>query len=224
MQESCSQSSDDANTTRRISVETSPLHRDPDDDDYDYEYKYKVSNCNTSKCIPAERVIDKRIVRHKYSIGAEISVKSAPNSPLRRSLLQSVKKQIAMSMEHCNNVVQDIAAPLLSKKRRISSSSKKLRSASASRIGDNGFDDGLCRHPIATDSTHSDDDDMDDAENIELSHLNGFAVRSKRESSKGHHFISVQLMAPSWCDKCGDFIWGVYKQCLKCKSRYFAPI
>jgi len=34
----------------------------------------------------------------------------------------------------------------------------------------------------------------------------------------GHRFISANLSQPTWCDKCGDFIWGVYKQCLICTS------
>lgn len=33
----------------------------------------------------------------------------------------------------------------------------------------------------------------------------------------GHDFVLKQLSNPTWCDKCGDFIWGVYKQCLKCR-------
>jgi len=37
-------------------------------------------------------------------------------------------------------------------------------------------------------------------------------------TSRGHRFISANLSQPTWCDKCGDFIWGVYKQCLICTS------
>ena len=37
----------------------------------------------------------------------------------------------------------------------------------------------------------------------------------------GHDFILKQLSNPTWCDKCGDFIWGVYKQCLKCRRKFF---
>lgn len=36
----------------------------------------------------------------------------------------------------------------------------------------------------------------------------------------GHHFIPCHLSNPTWCDYCGDFIWGVYKQCLRCQSEY----
>jgi len=49
-------------------------------------------------------------------------------------------------------------------------------------------------------------------------------VRYQREldeltvTSHGHRFISANLIQPTWCDKCGDFIWGIYKQCLICTS------
>lgn len=34
----------------------------------------------------------------------------------------------------------------------------------------------------------------------------------------GHRFVPVNLKAPNWCDKCGEFIWGMYKQCYICIS------
>ncbi|KHJ96450.1 phorbol esters/diacylglycerol binding domain protein [Oesophagostomum dentatum] len=34
----------------------------------------------------------------------------------------------------------------------------------------------------------------------------------------GHNFISITLMHPTWCDKCGDFIWGLLKQACKCEK------
>ena len=37
-------------------------------------------------------------------------------------------------------------------------------------------------------------------------------------TDRGHRFISANLSQPTWCDKCGDFIWGVYKRCLICTS------
>ena len=39
------------------------------------------------------------------------------------------------------------------------------------------------------------------------------------QKSHGHTFVSINLSSPTWCDKCGDFIWGVYKQCLVCTSK-----
>jgi len=50
---------------------------------------------------------------------------------------------------------------------------------------------------------------------LELAHLDSSPV-----SSHGHRFISANLNQPTWCDKCGDFIWGVYKQCLICTSTF----
>ena len=41
---------------------------------------------------------------------------------------------------------------------------------------------------------------------------------SSKGSNHGHVFISASLSQPTWCDKCGDFIWGIYKQCLICTS------
>ena len=35
---------------------------------------------------------------------------------------------------------------------------------------------------------------------------------------RGHSFGSFQLRNPTWCDCCGEFIWGLFKQCVRCKS------
>ena len=34
----------------------------------------------------------------------------------------------------------------------------------------------------------------------------------------GHKFEPCHLTNPTWCDYCGDFIWGIFKQCLRCQS------
>ncbi|VDO19750.1 unnamed protein product [Heligmosomoides polygyrus] len=34
----------------------------------------------------------------------------------------------------------------------------------------------------------------------------------------GHRFVSITLIHPTWCDKCGDFIWGLLKQASKCEN------
>ena len=36
----------------------------------------------------------------------------------------------------------------------------------------------------------------------------------------GHNFQLISLTNPSWCDQCGDFIWDLNKQCIKCSSEY----
>ncbi|XP_070559539.1 ras association domain-containing protein 1-like [Ptychodera flava] len=35
---------------------------------------------------------------------------------------------------------------------------------------------------------------------------------------RGHYFQQLSLINPTWCDKCGDFIWGVYKQNIRCRN------
>ncbi|KAL8589387.1 hypothetical protein ACOMHN_021539 [Nucella lapillus] len=52
---------------------------------------------------------------------------------------------------------------------------------------------------------------------ILLEHIE-MASMKQRELGRGHQFVACQLTNPTWCDKCGDFIWGLYKQCEKCKS------
>ena len=49
------------------------------------------------------------------------------------------------------------------------------------------------------------------------------ASMKQRGTGRGHEFVSCQLTNPTWCDKCGDFIWGLYKQCQRCNSEYFLP-
>ena len=39
-----------------------------------------------------------------------------------------------------------------------------------------------------------------------------------RHVGRGHSFISCHLRNPTWCDCCGEFIWGLFKQCVRCKS------
>ncbi|XP_068701835.1 ras association domain-containing protein 1-like [Montipora capricornis] len=39
-----------------------------------------------------------------------------------------------------------------------------------------------------------------------------------RHIGRGHSFISLHLRNPTWCDCCGEFIWGLFKQCVRCKN------
>lgn len=38
------------------------------------------------------------------------------------------------------------------------------------------------------------------------------------EKGEGHNFQPCSNAQPTWCDLCGDFIWGLYKQSLRCVS------
>lgn len=54
-------------------------------------------------------------------------------------------------------------------------------------------------------------------ETIEMSRFG----QQRELTMKGHEFYLQQLSNPTWCDECGDFIWGLYKQCLRCHHCQF---
>ncbi|CAN9512000.1 unnamed protein product [Ophioblennius macclurei] len=41
------------------------------------------------------------------------------------------------------------------------------------------------------------------------------------EKGEGHNFQPCSHAQPTWCDLCGDFIWGLYKQSLRCANCKF---
>lgn len=41
------------------------------------------------------------------------------------------------------------------------------------------------------------------------------------ERGEGHNFQPCSHAQPTWCDLCGDFIWGLYKQSLRCTNCKF---
>lgn len=41
------------------------------------------------------------------------------------------------------------------------------------------------------------------------------------ESGVGHDFQPYSHAHLTWCDLCGEFMWGLYKQSLRCTSKYF---
>ncbi|XP_072308615.1 ras association domain-containing protein 1-like isoform X1 [Eucyclogobius newberryi] len=41
------------------------------------------------------------------------------------------------------------------------------------------------------------------------------------ERGEGHNFQPCSHTQPTWCDLCGDFIWGLYKQSLRCVNCKF---
>lgn len=48
------------------------------------------------------------------------------------------------------------------------------------------------------------------------------ATWSIGESGKGHDFQPCSHTQLTWCDLCGDFIWGLYKQSLRCDSKLYS--
>lgn len=45
--------------------------------------------------------------------------------------------------------------------------------------------------------------------------------RHTNETGMGHDFQPYSHAHLTWCDLCGEFIWGLYKQSLRCTSKYF---
>lgn len=37
---------------------------------------------------------------------------------------------------------------------------------------------------------------------------------------EGHAFEPCSLVQPTWCDLCGEFVWGLYRQSLRCTREY----
>lgn len=35
----------------------------------------------------------------------------------------------------------------------------------------------------------------------------------------GHAFLPFEVPAPTWCDQCADFIWGLYRASQRCKCK-----
>lgn len=56
----------------------------------------------------------------------------------------------------------------------------------------------------------------DGQDSMEMAH---FHHQQSELKTKGHDFVLQHLSNPTWCDECGDFIWGLYKQCLRCRSK-----
>lgn len=130
----------------------------------------------------------------------------------RQTVMHSVKQKLSSNLEHYSNVLHGLALPLLfgkTSQRSRSNSRTRRRSRTPNKDNENGFLNDRC----------SDDEEYVFVENIELYQLDGLLLGSQKEVGRGHCFQMMQLKAPSWCDKCGDFIWGAYKQCLHCKRK-----
>ena len=44
------------------------------------------------------------------------------------------------------------------------------------------------------------------------------------EAAVGHDFQPDSYTHLTWCDLCGEFIWGLYKQSLRCTSEYLLHV
>lgn len=44
------------------------------------------------------------------------------------------------------------------------------------------------------------------------------------EAAVGHDFQPSSHTNLTWCDLCGEFIWGLYKQSLRCTSEYLLSV
>lgn len=78
------------------------------------------------------------------------------------------------------------------------------------RQNDDDQHDGLC------------DDYFNDT--IERQHFGTYKslkTLGKKMPALGHNFEIAQLTNPTFCDKCGDFIWGLYKQAVKCQKCHY---
>lgn len=53
-----------------------------------------------------------------------------------------------------------------------------------------------------------------DSVNIETS------VHHPEEAALGHSFQPYSYTHLTWCDLCGEFIWGLYQKSLRCTSEY----
>ena len=118
-------------------------------------------------------------------------------------MIHNVRRKLSANLEHY--LIQGLGLPILFKRRE-----RRTRSASRERT----------RHPSNSSEGPDGVEDFEFVENIELHHMDGFVIGSRKELGRGHKFEAINMSAPTWCDKCGDFIWGVYKQCLQCKREY----
>lgn len=67
------------------------------------------------------------------------------------------------------------------------------------------------------------DDDFDFIDTLSFQDFDDYEQEYKQsELGEGHSFVPTRLFhVVTWCDKCGDIIWGFHKQCLRCNSKYY---
>ncbi|XP_071818281.1 ras association domain-containing protein 1-like [Apostichopus japonicus] len=64
------------------------------------------------------------------------------------------------------------------------------------------------------------DDDFDFIDTLSFQDFDDYEQEYKQsELGEGHSFVPTRLFhVVTWCDKCGDIIWGFHKQCLRCNN------
>lgn len=113
-------------------------------------------------------------------------------------VIELVKRKIASNFDFYNQFLQLLAFPLLFPKKE-----------KQPVVGQSSFQ-AFAAGPVSPEG-------FEFIEHIELHEMDGLVFGSQRETAKGHLFEPINLNSPTWCDRCGDFIWGVYKNCLYCK-------
>ncbi|CDW53157.1 RA and C1 1 domain containing protein [Trichuris trichiura] len=82
---------------------------------------------------------------------------------------------------------------------------------------------GLRKDPQKDDLLFS-DSDTDWSDTLDLQHFGSLTClipTGKRQLGEGHRFEPVRLTSLTWCDKCGEFIWGLFKQAFRCSNCYY---
>ena len=148
---------------------------------------------------------------HVMSSRSRESSNSRADSPRRTG--EDVYELLANMKKRITDNLLGLSSPFGKRReRRLSGRSDKDSSASPAKSSLGGGGDMNGESP--------DLEEYEFVESIELNHMDGFVVGGKKEPGRGHCFQPINLATPTWCDQCGDFIWGVYKQCLKCKCKY----
>ncbi|OZC10615.1 phorbol esters/diacylglycerol binding domain protein [Onchocerca flexuosa] len=95
-------------------------------------------------------------------------------------------------------------------KRRLDDVSKKLETCTDPEVNINGGD--------TIGSWLWEEADYEDT--LALQHFGPLKnlITGCNHPGKGHDFLSLSVTHPTWCDKCGDFMWGFLTRAVKCDN------
>ena len=179
-----------------------------------------VEYCDQEKYYTASNASINRLKHrqvHRSSTTSDLQQKE-PDDRSKNGVVLNMKQKLTDNIEHYSNLFQEITFPILFRR-----SGRNQRSRSSSRSRNESRSSGGSQQGTSQQAkiiSERTEEDYPAIENIELYQFDGFVFGSERESGKGHNFKPLQLSAPTWCDRCGEFIWGVYKQCLRCQSEF----